>query len=139
MSGNLLLGQLESLNFLKDVFFEANWLFLFYAIVVVFFIAGWKVFGTTIATVFYTLTGCLILFYAYMSGNKLYKTLDALLDTFCGKSGIMLLLISFVYLVLGLKDEETTKEYVHTVFYWVITVIVSYVSIFSICFGLYEI
>ena len=130
---------MEVLQMIEDVFFDANWMFFLYVIAIAFFVVGWKVFGTTIATVFYTLTGCTILFYAYMSGNKLYKTFDALLDTFCGKAGIMLLLISFVYLVLGLKDEETTKEYVHTVFYWIITAVVSYVSIFSVCFGFHEI
>lgn len=136
---NLLSGQIEILQMIKNVFFDANWMFFLYVIAIAFFIVGWKVFGTTIATVFYTFTICIILFYAYISGDRLYKIFDTLLNTFCGKTGIMLLLLSFAYLVLGLKDEETTKEYVHTVFYWIITVFVSYISIFLICFGLQEI
>ena len=139
MFGNLFLEQMETFNFLKEIFFETNWMFLLYLAVVVMFIGGQRTFDTTITTVFYTISVCLILFFSYISGNWLYKSFDALLNTFCGQVGVMLLLIAFIYLVLGLKDEEKTKEYVHTPFYWIMTGVVSYISVFLICTGLQKV
>ena len=139
MFGNLFLEQMETFNFLKQIFFETNWMFLLYLAVVVVFIGGQRTFDTTITTVFYTVSVCLILFFSYISGNWLYKSFDALLNTFCGQVGVMLLLIAFIYLILGLKDEEKTKEYVHTPFYWIMTGVVSYISVFLICTGLQKV
>ena len=132
LSGTLA-SQLSAIDKLKEFFFTANLLFSLAMIVFVVFFCIRAVANTKVSFFLLSVSVFLFAVYSFFTENEVYQMfVTHLMNRFEGQVGMMLCILSVTFLFLGLRDEDTTDEYVHSRFYWWLVVISMYVGLFSI-------
>ena len=124
-------NSLSIFDKLSELFLTTNLLFSFMLIVFVVFFCVRCVSNTKTATFLVLISFCVLIpFFPSFFKIFLEKLSYIFFDTFSGKIGIICCVVSVFRILLGLREEERTQEYVHGQYYW-------FTSIFLMYFGLF--
>ena len=118
---------------LSDIFLMTNILFSFALIVFVVLFGVRMVSSTKVAAFLVFLSFCVMIPFFPMVFQSFAENLKFLfIETFVGKVGILFCLISIIRVLIGLREEERTQEYVHGQYYWFISAILMYFGMFFV-------
>ena len=115
---------------LTGIFFMANFLFSMLLILFTVFFCVRSVSDTKKAVFLMAVS---LLFMFMFSKTATGQVVDVFLflfnGVFIGQLGLIGLILSVVLVLVGMRDEERSMDYVHSRFYWVGSAVIAYVSL----------